>query len=214
MTPTVPELRLPARGAVPARELWSRSAAWERFPPVHLVDATTGAPARFPTEARVAWDPEALYLRVRCSDEEIWATHLRRDAPLWEEEVVEWFVATAEDPSSYAELEWNPHGALFDAWVENPDGDRRTMKVDRAWSAAGLRWAVGIDRSAASWSVLVRLPWSALGRDGPSPLRANLYRVERPREGRAEFQAWSPTLAVPADFHRPERFGLWLPEGM
>ena len=30
--------------------------------------------------------------------------------------------------------------------VDNPDGERGTMRVDRAWSASGLRWAVRVDR--------------------------------------------------------------------
>ncbi len=39
--------------------------------------------------------------------------------------------------------------------------------------------------------------------------RANLYRIERPRDGgAAEFSCWSPTFTNPPDFHRPERFGL------
>ena len=214
MSATVLELRIPPRGAVPERELWSRPSAWCAFDSVPLVNATDGTSARHATEARVAWDAESIHLHVRCRDEDIWATHLVHDAPLWEEEVVEWFVAPGGSvPSAYAELEWNPHGALFDAWVDNPEGDRRTMTVDRAWSARGLRWAVQVDRAASLWTVQARLPWSALGLDGPSVLRANLHRIERPRGGEAEFQAWSPTGASPPDFHRPERFGLWVPAG-
>lgn len=214
MNPAVPERRIPRREPVAERELWSRATSWEVFEPFPLVNAIDGSPARHGTQARVAWDAAAVHLCVRCRDEDIWATHLLRDAPLWEEEVVEWFVAPGDGvPASYAELQWNPHGALFDAWVANPHGLRRTMSVDREWSALGLRWAVRVDREAGSWTVQARLPWSALGLAGPSTLRTNLYRIERPRRAEPEFQAWSPTWASPADFHRPECFGVWVPAG-
>ena len=214
MTEPVPEHLVPSRGRVCERDLWSRPESWDDFPPLELVRATDGSPASNPTQARLVWDPAALHLQVRCRDRDIWSTHLLRDAPLWEEEVVEWFVAPgAEVPSAYAELEWNPLGTLFDAWVDNPDGDRRTMRVDRAWSAAGLRWTVRVDRAAALWTVQVRLPWAAVGLKGPGILRTNVYRIERPVSGAAEFQAWSPTLASPADFHRPARFGKAIPSG-
>lgn len=212
MSRPVPERRLPPRGNLSERDLWARPAAWERFVPFALVDATDGSTPRHATEARLVWDPEALHLHVRCVDREIWATHVVRDAPLWEEEVVEWFVAPGEgDPRAYAELEWNPLGTLFDAWVENPEGDRRTMRVDRSWSAKGLRWAVRVDRAAAVWTVQARLPWAALGLSAPAPVRTNVYRIERPAGAPPEFQAWSPTFAAPADFHVPARFGKTVP---
>lgn len=212
MSESIPSWPVPGRGEVPERELWSRPVVWETFEPFVLVDAMSGASAIHRTEVRLAWDTLAIHLHVRCHDPEIWASHIVRDAPLWEEEVVEWFLAAGEeDPRAYAELEWNPLGTLFDAWVDNPDGERGTMRVDRAWSANGLRWAVRVDREEARWTVQARLPWTALGLDGPAMLRTNIYRIER-RSGRApEFQAWSPTFAVPADFHRPERFGMMIP---
>ena len=212
MTSSVPERRVPPRGGVSERDLWNGRESWDSFEPLDLVNATDGSAAVYPTEARLVWDPEALHLQVRCRDREIWATHLLRDAPLWEEEVVEWFVAAgAHDPTAYAELEWNPLGTLFDAWVENPDGDRRTMRVDPGWSATGLRWAVRVDRAAGLWTVQARLPWAALALDGPAAVRTNVYRIERPTAHPPEFQAWSPTMTVPADFHRPSRFGRMIP---
>ncbi len=42
----------------------------------------------------------------------------------------------------------------------------------------------------------------------PAIWRANLYRIERPRDAAAELSCWSPTLTRPPDFHKPERFGL------
>ena len=134
--------------------------------------------------------------------------HVRRDAPLWEEEAVEVFIAEGEvDPSEYVEIEVNPGGAVFDARVVNPDGARNSMKVDPSWNAAGL--IVEVTRpTPAVWRVEIAIPWSDLCAGVPSRVwRANIFRIERPRDGRHEFSAWSPTFARPADFHKPAHFG-------
>src|SRR5882757_7324613 len=84
-------------------------AAWSRVTPLALRRAQDGGLPLQATTVRVAHDDGALRLRFDCDDRDIWATHLRRDAPLWEEEVVELFLAPGEDdPSAYVEIEVNP----------------------------------------------------------------------------------------------------------
>jgi hypothetical protein len=147
-------------------------------------------------------------VRFECDDRDIWATHSRRDAPLWEEEVVELFVAPGEgDPTEYVEIEVNPLGAIFDARVTNPEGRRDSMRVDAAWNAAGLV-AVVARPSPGTWTAELEIPWIDLcGGALPRVWRANFFRIERPRDGDHEFSCWSPTLADPPDFHKPAFFG-------
>jgi cellulose/xylan binding protein with CBM9 domain len=183
-------------------------AAWSRVPAVMLRRAQDGADPLQATTVRIAHDVDALLLRFDCDDRDIWATHSRRDAPLWEEEVVELFVAPGEDdPSAYVEIEVNPLGAIFDARVTNPDGRRESMRVDASWDAAGLV-AVVLRPSPGTWAAQLEVPWSDLC-DGAPPRvwRANFFRIERPRGGEHEFSCWSPTLEDPPDFHRPRFFG-------
>ena len=202
-TCNVPRARLAAGPADPA--------SWDAIPtlaPFRRADGS--APAEHATRVRLCQDGVALHVRFDCVDRDAWATHTRRDAPLWEEEVVEVFLAPGpEDPRSYFELEVNPLGALFDALVRNPHGDRRGMEVDTAWDCPGLLAGARIDRAGESWSAWLTVPWASLAPDDalPSVWRANFYRIERPRGGRAEFSCWSPTATEPADFHRPARFG-------
>ena len=183
-------------------------AAWSRVPAVTLRRAQDGADPLQATSVRIAHDVDALLLRFDCDDRDIWATYSRRDAPLWEEEVVELFVAPGEDdPSAYVEIEVNPLGAIFDARVTNPDGHRASMRVDASWNAAGLI-AVVLRPSPGTWAAQLEIPWSDLC-DGTPPRawRANFCRIERPRDGEHEFSCWSPTLADPPDFHKPRFFG-------
>ena len=185
-----------------------RGASWASVPAVPLRRSSDGAPPEQATALRVARDDHALLLRFECDDRDIWATHTRRDAPLWEEEAVEAFLAPgSDDPKEYVEIEVNPLGAVFDARVHSPEGRRESMRVDAAWNAAGL--VATVDRPAAGlWCVELTIPWRELCA-GPPPRiwRANFFRIERPRGGPHEFSSWSPTFADPPDFHRPACFG-------
>ena len=189
-------------------------SCWSRVPAVLLRLAQDGADPLQATAVRIAHDDQAFLLRFDCSDRDIWATHARRDAPLWEEEVVELFIAPGEDdPSDYVEIEVNPRGAIFDARVRNPDGRRDSMHVDSAWNAAGLVAEVSLP-SPRSWRAEIAVPWSGLCEGTPPRVwRANFFRIERPRNGDPEFSCWSPTFVDPPDFHKPAFFGRLVLQG-
>ena len=187
---------------------------WSRVGPLALRRAEDSAVPEQATAVRLAHDESALFLRFDCDDRDIWATHVDRDAPLWEEEVVEVFIAPGEsDPDAYVEIEVSPLGTVFDARVSNPDGRRDTMTVDASWHASGLGVVVSRPKTAA-WRVDVVVPWSGLC-IGPPPRvwRANFFRIERPRDAVPEFSCWSPTRVSPPDFHKPACFGRLILDG-
>lgn len=176
----------------------------------HFLLADGSGPAGWQTAVTVGWDAERLALRFECEDEDAWGTFTRRDEPLWQEEVVEVFLAPGEaDPRDYFEIEVSPLGTLFDARISNPTGMRADLKVDRSWDCPGIAWRVGRGNVRRDWWAEIELPWRSLAPEGPLPAvwRVNFYRIERPIGGAAELSCWSPTLTEPADFHRPERFG-------
>ena len=181
--------------------------------PIRLVDARTGAPPRLSTSVRIGRRGDALCVRFDGRDRGIVATHWEHDAPLWEEDVFEVFLAPGDEPPRrYFELEVNPLGAVFDARVESSELRRATMRVDTAWDCTGLRARVKC--GPGRWSADLRIPFAALV-EGPPPSRwrANFYRIDRGTSGEPdEFSAWSPTLADPPDFHVPERFGILVVE--
>lgn len=144
-----------------------------------------------------------------CEDDDAWGTYERRDDPLWQEEVVEVFLAVGtRDPVVYYEVELSPRGVLFDARVENPHSRREDMVVDTSWDWAGIEVEARPLAVRQNWRARLFLPWQGLGEAAPPPfLRANFYRVERPRQGEAEFSCWAPTFTSPPDFHKPARFG-------
>jgi len=198
--------------------LVSSAWSWDAVPPLPpLVRAEDGTPAEQATTVRVAWDEAALYVRFDCADRHAWGTLTRRDDPLWQEEVVEVFLARGEaDPVDYLEFEVSPKGVLFDAQIHNPTSLRADLHADPSWDCPGIRWEAGEGAERQDWWAVLSLPWSGLlaGNEGPPPRvwRANFYRIERPggseRPESAEYSAWSPTRVRPADFHQPARFGI------
>jgi hypothetical protein len=192
---------------------------WRDLAPAPLVPSHGRAPGPDfqPTALRVCHDGERLHVGFDCADRDVWGSFTGRNEPIYDEEVVEAFLAPAEDPRRYFELESNPRGAYFEARVESPGGVRATMRVDRDWRCAGWSRDVRVDgdlerRDARhrGWRVAWSIPFASLDAAPPAPgtrWRANFHRIDRWGDG--QFSAWSPTLADPPDFHLPTRFG-WL----
>jgi carbonic anhydrase/acetyltransferase-like protein (isoleucine patch superfamily)/bifunctional DNA-binding transcriptional regulator/antitoxin component of YhaV-PrlF toxin-antitoxin module len=190
---------------------------WAGIPAMsNLVHSNGAGPPAQDTEVKACWDDTCLYLSYACKDTDIWGNFERRDDPLYDEEVVEFFLCPTGELQHYFEFEISPLNVLFDAKVFNPDADRRTLLVDRTWDASGMRTAVRVsgkvnERASRDigWIAEVALPFADLGLKGPpapgTVWRANFYRIER--GAATEFTAWSPTYRDPADFHVPACFG-------
>lgn len=186
--------------------------AWAKAPLVgDFVNNSDGSPSQYKTEARVLYDDRFLYFAFRCADDNIWATFNRRDAHLWEEEVVEVFLQADSHQPSYIELEVNPLGTMLDIYLL----DIRKPLHYESWNSEKLRWAVRVSGTVDGkggdheWTCEMALPLEDIvtaPHMPPQPgdrWRMNLYRVEQ-RPNAAGF-AWSPTLRE--DFHVPSKFG-------
>ncbi len=181
---------------------------WEDLPTSSLfVDAVTGGPTALETTVQAAWDEEYLYLRFTCEDREILATMTSRDDPLYNEEVVEAFIAP-EDIYHYYEFNLSPRNVVFDSEI-NHDGNKH--HGNPAWNCPGLiHRVVRKDNDSGEfgdWAGLLAIPFACLNftPERGKVLRANFYRIKRiPREA---YMAWSPTHHDPPYFHVPESFG-------
>ncbi len=187
--------------------------AWQRAAPVTLVDSLDGHPVARKTVARMLYDDQALYLSFDCEDPDVWGTLLKRDEPIYTEEVVELFVDADGDGRTYDEMEVSPRNTVFDAWFP-----ARREGMDTSHDA-GMTTAVTVqgtldDRSDRDqgWKAELRIPFArlhAVPRLPPRPgdrWRFNLYRLDF-EGGYARGQAFSP-VGEP-DFHALPKFG-WL----
>jgi hypothetical protein len=200
---------------VVARAAFDMEEPWTTPPqcaPVRLRRATDASAPRLATSVAVWYDDEFLSVLFCATDDQVTATHFQHDAPLYEQDVVEVFVAP-ESIRDYYEIEVSPRGTIFDARIHSPDGVRGTMQVDKDWNCDGLFAAVRqVAESNRSMTVdtIVRIPFAALGRKTPGAgeqWRGNFFRIDRHLRG-DEFSAWQPTLRVPADFHVTNVFGV------
>ena len=180
---------------------------------VELRRATDGGPARQQTSAALYFDDEMLTIVFAGIDDRVVATHRQHDAPLYEEDVVEVFLAPAR-LEEYFEIEVNPLGTTFDARIESPDGVRSTMKTDTGWTCeglfAGIRRDIAGRIAGATLDVVIRIPFASLGRATPADgetWRGNLFRIDRDPALGDDFLAWQPTMRKPPDFHVPAAFG-------
>ena len=204
-------------------------AAWQQAAAVSLWDVRyidDPQPHTYPTEARMLWDEENLYIFFLATDPDVWSTLPDRDDPLWDEEVVEIFFDPMGEALDYAEIEVNSRNTIVDLLVTRTPKRKSFFE----WSPQ-LECAVQVGGTLNDpgdedqyWSMELAMPWEALVTDisdvvgdrSLPPLdgdvwRFNFYRYERFREngeetGNIEYSAWSPTGEI--NFHMPERFGM------
>ncbi len=185
---------------------------------VRLKRAADGAPPRLATTLAAYYDTSKLTLVFSGADDHVVATQYAHDAPLWEEDVVEAFLAP-RDPAEYFEIEISPVGTSCDARIDSPDGIRETMRADFSWDCAGLFAGVRQQSESGggmSLDVVMQIPFASLGAEMPKSgdtWRANFFRIDRHDRSGDEYTAWQPTLRTPADFHVAAAFGTLRFEG-
>lgn len=197
------------RAPFDAEEPWS---APEGCTPVRLRKSTDGTTPRLATTVTAWFDEQYLTVLFCAADDHVVATLYEHDAPLYDQDVVEIFLAP-QGLQRYFELEVSPRGTLFDATIESPNGTREGLRADRGWTCEGM-WAavrrLTESSGATTLDVIVRIPFSGLGRAVPADgetWRANFFRIDRHPQQGDEYSAWQPTMKDPADFHIASCFG-------
>lgn len=178
-------LKIQRTGAAPIIDGRISDQVWQNAPVLGnftQVDPDLGAPATQPTEVRVLFDDEHLYLAIRCYDDEpgrIRATEMKRDGSTGSDD----FIAIALDPyasqrSGYL-FTLGPAGLRGDALIE---GDITRAAWDAIWYSA-----VSIDEEG--WAAEVSIPYKSISFD---PTRsAWLLNIERTVRRNNEVSRWS-----------------------
>jgi hypothetical protein len=133
-------------------------AAWEAAQPMRhfwQVEPNEGEPASEPTEARVVYDNDAIYIGVRAWDshaDEITARLTRRDEDSYSDWIIVAIDSYHDRRTGYAFFV-NPAGVKRDAYLFDDTND------DDSWNAV---WDVSTSRDAEGWTAEFRIPWSQL----------------------------------------------------
>jgi hypothetical protein len=166
-------------------------AAWAEAPVIHELtqrEPDEGQPGSQPTEVRILYDDEALYVGARLHDAGPVTARLgRRDMSLLDSD---WFGVTFD---SYLDLrtgfrfQANPAGVQRDAVVTMGGGEEQE---DLSWDAV---WDVATTVDEAGWTVEMRIPFSQLRFRSVEPQVWGL-QIERVigRRGEISHFAWVP----------------------
>lgn len=175
------------------------------------------------TEAKITWDDRYLYLAVNVQDFDMWSTFKKRDDPIYNQEVIEFFVDANRDKKDYVEWQVSPAGVIFDTFFTSHRRPR-PVGLKKQYDAGAL---VKIQRQGTvnnyldrdkGWTFEARFPLKKLAyrqrtvnippKDGDEWL-VNFFRLELSRPVRRDdHQSWSPPFTQRSgDFHNLYRFG-------
>ncbi|GGG61712.1 carbohydrate-binding family 9-like protein [Paenibacillus radicis (ex Gao et al. 2016)] len=180
------------------------SVKWDGLEAVSLVQVVSGEAARLQTSVKVCWSEDALMVRFDCEDDHRVATMTERDAPLYQEDVVEIFLDAAGKGRQYREFVISPRNIVYDASIGN-DGEGN-IDINVGWNAEGLQTSV-IEGESGAWACELYIPFinfDAVPVVG-TEWRSNMYRIDDDKQGNRHFWSWSPIGSV--HFHLPKHFG-------
>ncbi len=194
----IPELTIPLVTTAPTIDGKLDEPVWQNAASISLEYSPSGDAAAQPTEVRIAYDSQNLYVAYRCVDpraERITAQITERDGPVFYEDSVEMFVNIDPKQESYYLFATNALGTKYEALIYD-------VKFNPEWQVAA---SVGRDSCVAEMAI----PFSAFGIGTPTAgaeWRANFCRNRAASTSGSESQnmCWSPTYG---SFHTPIRFG-------
>jgi uncharacterized protein DUF5916 len=135
-------------------------AAWQSASPASefvQAEPREGQPATEPTEVRLVFDRDALYIGVICYDRGASAliiNDIRKDFIAGEQDTFEVILDTFADRRNGFVFVTNPLGAKSDAQIANEG-----REVNTSWDAV---WSVATNISADGWSAELRIPFKTL----------------------------------------------------
>lgn len=157
------------------------------------------------TTATLCHDNEYLYVQWSSIDEEIIANYENCNDPLWQEDVVEIFIATTDSyPLKYYEFEVSPKSKLFFCDITNANGDCSSLGDEFSDCAAA---EYGASLTANGWDAWFKIRLDIIGRGQPQTrYLINVLRVDYTTNAPIRYLTWQPTYADPACFHKPAYF--------
>ncbi len=171
--------------------------------------------AKEPTEARLLWDDDNLYVGYYCHDKHISAKVTQRHGPVSLDDCVEIFLMPNPDkPRNYYGFEMNVIGTMLN-FIEADWWPRRSR-----WDPEGVQLRTsyyGLPKKDESpeddhWVLEVAIPFRNFAHDAVHvpPQPGDLWRVNLNRSGGqtdAQYSTWSPVNTPKPNFHTPESFG-------
>ncbi len=203
--PTLQASRIPA-GSVVELDGALDDAVWAQARPItefRQQEPVEGGEPSEPTEIRVLYDDEALYIGAMLYDsnpEGILAYQLQRDAGLGTDDRFMWIISTFDDNRTGYFFETNPAGLLGDGLIEGGGG------FNKRWN--GL-WDMRTRIQENGWSAEIRIPFSTLNFDPAlTAWGINFQRTIRRHNEEILWNGWRRTEGLFRPVHTGQLQGL------
>lgn len=137
-------------------------AVWQAAPPIgELVqrEPRPGQPASEPTEVRVAYNDDALFIAVRCRDSQpdrLRATQMQRDGSLLYDDYLQLLLDTYHDRRNAYYFATNPAGVMVDGTIS--DNNVANLNWDGIWQVR-----VRIEKQG--WTAEFKIPFKTVAFD-------------------------------------------------
>jgi photosystem II stability/assembly factor-like uncharacterized protein len=172
---------------------------WKLGPPLKLTSAAGDTAKDYPTEVRLTYDRDFLYLSARCghpAGKQVPLVKPRpRDADLRPYDRISLLLDLDRDYSTCFHLQIDQRGCVHDECWGDPTWDPR--------------WFVAVHSEETEWVVEAAIPLAVLTGDTVTPGRAWACNVVRVLPG-CGVQAWSLPAEAPEESLRLEGMGLLL----
>lgn len=178
----------------------SSEVDWDALPMASLV-ANNGESPAYQTDFQMCRNDDKIMFRFICEDDTVRATMREFNAPIYEEETVEFFIASEGDLKRYLELEINALGTVFLANVYN---DLQGKTVLEYIGDNCVKAHIEQDGEGADWVAYGELPAKLFKGSFDEVWSFNAYRIKRTPEGDMILMAYSPTFVD--NFHKPQYF--------
>jgi hypothetical protein len=175
----------------------ANNPAWKDIPSLPAFIDAHGKAVKDPTDVKMIWTDEALYLRFICHDGDmghLTSRYVRHDDKIWSDDCVEIFFNSDATRSGYMQLVVNPRGGTWDA--RSP----AVRNMDVSWNP---QWTAKASVNAKAWVVDVELPFASFG---DAPHEGSQWRMALKRSRSAT--GTTPNSGWPdASYHSPGAFG-------
>ncbi|MBI4471349.1 MAG: carbohydrate binding family 9 domain-containing protein [Acidobacteria bacterium] len=169
---------------------------WERAEPgagFIQQDPNHGAPATEPTEVRIAYDKDRLYIGVHCFDSNpsgMLGNQMVRDGFLSGDDRFMWVLDPQFNQRTGYFFEINPSGSMADALLVTPSGGvgGGGASQNRGWDGI---WLARVRRHDRGWTAEIEIPFNTLNFDPNAPVwGANFQRTVRRKNEESFWSGW------------------------
>ncbi len=143
---------------------WEKAQFSDRF-----IDIEGVKEPKYPTQMKMLWDKEFLYVFAQLEEPHVWANLTKRDTIIFYNNDFEIFVDPNGDSHEYYEFEFNALNTLWDLFITKPYREGNLVLDD--WDAKGLKSAVHVNGTLndpedrdEGWSIEVAIPLQSFKR--------------------------------------------------